>query len=113
MALACYNGSVLQLLETSLDYDDYLLEACNALAEDGLIGLVARYLHGLDHLLRLHLVEFAEQRIFLEGPLDEIFEGDIINLIVKDSVESVSSQHQASHLIISFDGQLPHSVVVQ
>lgn len=62
------------------------MEACNALAEDRLICLVTGDLHGFDDFFSLHLVEFAEQRIFLKSPFDEVLKGDIINLIVEHSV---------------------------
>ncbi len=61
----------------------------------------------------MDFAEFAEQWVFFKGPLDEIFEGNIIDFIVKHSIEGITTKDQASNFIIRFDGELSHGVIIE
>jgi hypothetical protein len=61
----------------------------------------------------LSFVKLTEERILLKSPLDEISESDIIDFIAENSIEGISSQNEACHLIIGLDCQLSHGVVIK
>ena len=59
------------------------------------------------------LSKLTDNCIFLERPFYKVFKGYFINVFAHSFVQSISSQYQANHILISLNSILPHCIVIE